>query len=130
MFSGRSTAPRDSRYSHAVRRTRREVLRGSVIASIGVLIASCGGKSTASVATSPAQTPSAGTEKETNAATTGGSASAATTGETSAPEQSGPTFDPGQQLRVALTYVAGESGRRVHNPYIAVWIEDSQNLLV
>jgi hypothetical protein len=54
--------------------------------------------------------------------------------ETAAPETmapaSGATFPAGGELVVNFSYTSAESGGRVHNPYIAVWVEDADGEMI
>jgi hypothetical protein len=56
---------------------------------------------------------------------------AAATGSTAAPSggAAGPEFDLTKELAVAFTYVP-EGGGRILNPYVAVWVENADGLLV
>jgi hypothetical protein len=109
-----------SRYVQSVRRTRREVLRASMLGSVGLLIASCGGKSATPTATIGDASPATVLPATVLPSTVVSAAS---------PAPVGPGFKAAQQLRVSLSYVANGGGR-INNPYIAVWVEDAQGVLV
>lgn len=149
-----------SKYQSTLRRTRREVLRASVLA---VVVAACGSKSASNegAAVSPAAAPGAAPSDAaavdptaappvdpTTTAHTGAHADPTTTVVpvvapadpvttpagaevgTAPPAPTGGAFDPAMRTRVAFTYVASGGGRRVHNPYVAVWVENPDGLLV
>jgi hypothetical protein len=59
--------------------------------------------------------------------TTSGTDVAATTAAT---PTSGTPIAAGAELAVAFSFTPGDSGRRVRNPYVAVWIEDAAGDLV
>jgi hypothetical protein len=103
-----------SSYTRSIRRTRREVLRASLAASVGALAAACGGGGKA--ADGPRVIDGAA---EVN--TTG-----AVPGSGSTPEIVGVA---GQQVRISFNYVASGGGR-IHNPYVAVWVEDGNKAVV
>ena len=116
-----------SRYVATIRRTRREVLRGSVVASLGLVVAACRAKSTPH--SSAANAPSSSAPGSSGGLATSVPGTSTDPGPSTTPAATGPSFDIAQQLKVALTYVPAEN-QRVKNPYVAVWIEDAQGMLV
>lgn len=126
--------------------TRRAFMKRSLIAGALVLVpglAACGTSdedvfaSGADTTTGDAATTAAAAMDSTAAATTAAT-SAATPSDTSSadtspadagPAASGTAFPAGAELVVDFTFAA-ESGGRVQNPYIAVWIENEAEELV
>ncbi len=102
-----------SSYARSIRRTRREVLRASFIASVGAALAACGGGEKA--ADGPRVIDGAAEVNTTSAAS-----------ETLAPANAAAAP---QQVRVSFNYVASGGGR-IHNPYVAVWVEDANKAVV
>lgn len=147
---------RGSRYWQTTKRTRRQVLWGATTAAFSGVIAACSGSdsstltrsSTAATAgSSAAPTSAAATAPPATVAVTAPAATAASTApsstappstspvptevaETAPAAATGGNFVAGQQLDVAFTYVAASTSRRVHNPYIAVWVEDADGTMV
>ncbi|MCU1394391.1 MAG: hypothetical protein JWM34_2819 [Ilumatobacteraceae bacterium] len=80
---------------------------------------------TAGTAATTAATAAAGSTGSSAAGTASTAAGAATTAAAAA----GGTFPSGGQLVVKFTYAAAGGGQ-VHNPFIAVWVEDSKGDLV
>jgi len=119
--------------------SRRALLRGSLALGALVLVpglASCGGNDDADVLGSgSSDTTAAPSATAAPAATTAAPAdtTAATAGtaaaDTAAPA-AGATFPAGGELVVNFTYTSTESGGRVHNPYIAVWVEDADGEMI
>ncbi len=129
---------RSSRYLQAQRRTRRQVLKSSAAASLGVFLAACGSKSNAAStpATQAAQTKTApdATVTPVAPATDSPVAPVATDSATvvtaAVAPPAGNTFNEAHQLRSSVNYVAESSGRRILNPYVAVWVEDTNGILI
>ena len=138
----------ESRYELVSRRVllRRSLALGALVLVPG--LASCGGNDDADVLGSgsgdtTAPTAAAAETTVAPAASTGATAApapvdtaAADTAapETAAPETmapaSGATFPAGGELVVNFSYTSAESGGRVHNPYIAVWVEDADGEMI
>jgi hypothetical protein len=126
-----------SKYQSTLRRTRREVLRASVLA---VVVAACGSKSasTEGAAVSPTAAPGAApSDAAAVDPTAAPPVDPTTTAHTGAHADPTTTVvpvvapaDPAMRARVAFTYVASGGGGRVHNPYVAVWVESPDGLLV
>lgn len=119
--------------------SRRDVMRralalGAVVAVPSVL-AACGGSSdedvlgsgsedggdTVAATTAVPATTSASTSADTEATGTSATTAAAT--------PSGDPIPTGASLTIDFTFTA-DGGGRVRNPYVAVWIEDTQGALV
>lgn len=95
-----------SRYALAVRRSN--LAKAAAAGALVLIPVACGGGDKATFEQSPTETLAP------------------------APERAGTGFVVPESLEmsVALTYTAAAGGGRVHNPYIAVWIEDSNGNLV
>jgi hypothetical protein len=117
--------------------SRRALLRGSLALGALVLVpglASCGGNDDADVLGSGSSDSTAAADTtvapaDTTAATAG-TAGADTAVPDTAAAASGASFPAGGELVVNFTYTSTESGGRVHNPYIAVWIEDAAGEMI
>ena len=123
-----------SRYATVSRRT---LIKGSAVAGFAALLPGMGCSSNddksvfSTTSTSPAGSATTDTAASIAAPVTPESTatpaiSAETTTATDAPAAGG---FPGQ-LAIDFTYTVAESGRRIHNPYIAVWIEDADGNLL
>lgn len=119
--------------------SRRALLRGSLALGALVLVpglASCGGDDDADVLGSGssdtvAAAGSTAAPADTTVAPADTTAATADTAaaDTAAPA-SGATFPAGGELVVNFSYTSSESGGRVHNPYIAVWVEDADGEMI
>ena len=117
--------------------SRRRFLHGSLTASALALIAAACGKSSGSTLTAPpAPTAPASTPPVTTApASTGATSSSRPPATTSATRAAG-AFD----VAISFAYVAaasggggggrGPGGGQIHNPYVAVWVEDAEGKAV
>lgn len=145
MFPSR---PFPSRYLRAARRAR--LARLVAVGAAVVIPAACGGDdadvfdvaatdpteitattATADTATADTATAETTTGSETDDATvaTTSPTTPPTTSTDSATATSADTFPAGAEVIVEFTYAAASSGR-VHNPYVAVWVEDLDGNLV
>ena len=120
--------------------SRRAMLKRSLavgtIAFVPGLACSSGGEDTLATAASSLTTTTAAAQPATTApsTTTGapattaaaGTASTTTKGATAA----GVALPATAKLKIDFTYTAAADGGRFHNPYIAVWLEDSTGALV
>ena len=95
---------------------RRRFLKGSALAGL-FLFSPAAARAAAKTATKMAtNTTAKSTTKTTKTATTSTTKTA--------------TFDPADELAVNFTFATSDGGFRVHNPYVAVFIEDSAGSLV
>lgn len=88
--------------------TRRRLLNGSLLAGLGLIL---GGRDLASAATKRTTTKK---KKLSTSTTTTATKPAAAAG----------AFPESHEVAISWTYTAS-GGRRIHNPYVAVWVEDS-----
>lgn len=130
-----------SRFDVVSRRAflQRSLVAGAALAAVPVLGA-CG-QSDAEVFATDAGTSGAGT---TDAGTTGGASGtaastttvgaettvAAASDTTAAATGAGAAWPAGAELVVDFTFSPESGGRRIENPYVAVWIEDEAEALV
>ena len=123
----------ESRYQQV---SRRALLRRSL--ALGVLVLA---PSVACSSTDDSDVLGSGTDGTASPSTVAAetAAPAASTADTAAPTVStadtaapatGATFPTGGELVVNFSYTSTESGGRVHNPYIAVWVEDPAGEMV
>lgn len=111
--------------------SRRHFLRQSLVAVGGLTVA---GSALAACSDNDAEVFGA---SDTIAPPPSSAAATTVTPETTAAPESTLTtsvddglFPPGAELQVDFTYVASESGGRIRNPYIAVWVENPTGELV
>ena len=137
----------ESRYQQVSRRAllRRSLALGALVLVPG--LASCGGNDDADVLGSGAGSGADDTTAPSAAAAETTVAPVVTTGDTTSPAPADPAaadtaapqtgapaagaaFPAGGELVVNFSYTSTESGGRVHNPYIAVWVEDADGEMV
>ena len=106
---------------HPTRLGRRQFLQGSVVTAL--LALSPRAARAATKTTKKKTTAKSKTSTKTTATST-----ATTTAATKA--SSGTSWDASKELVVAFTFATTDGGFRVHNPYVAVFIEDSVGALV
>lgn len=106
-------------------------------ASIGALClvpVACGGSSDADVLSQPTTTATASPVdvSATDAPTVDATQAAVDNTEPAetTPAPSGASFPAGAELAVSFTFTTQDGGGRVHNPYLAVWVEDADGNLV
>jgi hypothetical protein len=108
--------------------TRRKFIKGSALASFVVLF---GGTAAVEAAKSKKKLPTtkkkAATKDSTKVVTTVATAPATKAGGGGA---AGAQFSASQEMQIAWTYTAQGGGGRVHNPYVAVWIEDASDIAI
>lgn len=119
-----------SRYDLVSRRAflRRAGALGGVLLIPG--LAACGESDADAFATATTTAAATATTTASPGATTttsGGTDATATPSTTAAANDALPSA---AELAITFTYAAASSGGRVHNPYIAVWIEDASGELV
>lgn len=119
--------------------SRRAMLKRSLavgtIAFVPGLACSSGGEDTLATAASSLTTTTGAAKPATPApSTTGAPATTAAAGTasstTKAAAAAGAALPATAQLKIDFTYAATADGGRFHNPYIAVWLEDSSGALV
>ena len=104
---------------HPARLGRRQFLQGSVVTALLALsprAAQAATKTTKTTAKSKTTTKTTATSTATTPAATKAS--------------SGMSWDTAKELVVTFTFATTDGGFRVHNPYVAVFIEDSAGALV
>ncbi len=103
--------------------SRRRILGGSAVAGLAVLVGGLGRNGAAQAATKKRTT----TKKKTTVKKASVTTKPATTVAT-APSPAG-VFSSAQEMAITWTYTAAGGGR-IHNPYVAVWVEDADGVPV
>lgn len=132
-----------SRYEQV---SRRRFMKGSLaaagIVALEPLLAACGNNdakafsqssSSTTVAGAPTSAAAQATTSAPAAGTAGGgtiASTAGTVGTANTVAGSGPAFPKGGQLVVKFSFTPGNSGGRVNNPFVVVWIENASGTLV
>ena len=126
--------PATSRYLRSARAAY--VARLVAVGAIVVIPAACGGNgdedvfasngtsADATVSATAAPATAGSDQTDVPAATVATTAPAATAPTSTPAESSGATFPSSGELVVDFTYAPSDSGVRVRNPYVAVWVED------
>jgi hypothetical protein len=70
------------------------------------------------------------TGPDSSASTTASTTAPSTAGPDAAANSDGPTFPASAELAVSFSFNPAQSGGRIENPYIAVWVEDLDGNLV
>lgn len=134
--------PQRSASSRYLRSARAAYLARVLAAGAVVVVpAACGGSSDADVFSAAEATTDDVTADDVNAtastvvaATAAPATASATVAATTAPAPAaapaGATFPDTGELVVDFTYTPSDSGGRVRNPYVAVWVEDSTGAYV
>jgi hypothetical protein len=103
--------------------TRRKFMKGSALASVVVLF---GGTAAVEAAKSKKKLPTTKKKATAKTVTTVATAPATKAGGGVAAAQ----FSASQEMQIAWTYTAQGGGGRIHNPYVAVWIEDATDIAI
>jgi hypothetical protein len=107
--------------------SRRRVLRNSAFAGLTLLV---GGAVTAATATSAGAAKTKKKPTTTKRKRTVSSSGPATTIATKPVGATAGSFSPAQEMAISWTFAPQNGGGRIHNPFVAVWVEDSSNIAV